>query len=455
MRPAGLLLSLLLTLSLFAANNPLDTQLPEWWREAEAKATDPELDVDYEALFESPGGPPFAREKLIREALLAVALHPEDRRAAALVVSYCALPRSGNYPYTYDPEEDRRPARAFLHALFSRNAGVGNAAALRWQAGYVQLMLAGGNVEDALPLARQLVAADPSPFNQMLHGAVEKLNGNPEPLAKLAQTGDADLIAETLKELAVSVGKLPAGPAADALSDLRGGVIAPRHHRSWPQRIEGAQLMKSSDPARAVKELREILASPDAPRWAKNDAIYALGRSRELALPADERIALIDCWFMRRKFEFPPLPANAWEELPALLGKPVPDGSDGSCMDFPDEREKPFHIACVELALYERARAAARSRDEAGLKESVEEAVAVSFHRGGPVFMLREILTAAADYFPPESDAYRYIVALPNDSILGWPQRVPARPWEGPTPREPWKSLGISNSRATASCIDQ
>lgn len=461
-------LSALISVSVFAAPapNPSVHQLREWMKEAFAAAK--QVPVEARLELAQRGSSSSSRVERIKAALLTIALRPQYFGPYRLV-SAMELPHDlkeglvtpeQHAEFKAQAAVDRAAAEAFIEELYGAHAGTSDEEALNWAHGLAEFRLTMWRWKDALPLIREVTQFDRDGYTLTMLAVIEKLNGNDEPYAKIAANcpekherfgdGLCVVVARSLanRMRAVGYGKLP-----PEMEEILAGKASPR--MNWSERMHDLYTLARSNRDAAKKALREVLATPDAPDWAQDDAVFTLAR---IAFDQQEwahSIQLTDCWMTRVGLEFPPVTADVWQEIPSTErddadGYIAPDADGESCLQHDDKaRQRPgLASPCISDLLMMRVVAAGNARDVAAAKLAAEQTAAIVAGTGAGVRNLSRLLwfaaraIAAGRPHSAESDAVlQYLATIRDAEQL--PGEVEAavrrqtgrviQPWASPT----------------------
>jgi hypothetical protein len=456
----------IITLTLLAAltlpglaESPLTKQLPGWWREAEdtaAKVPAEERKARQRAITHNPA--PKNPEEAIRVMLLAIALRPQDVSGAEqLIIAARNIP-------VQDDSNHFQAARTFVDELYARYAGTATEEQVQWQSGRSEFLLTLGRWKEALPLQREVVARNDDTYKKVMLAVIEKLNGDDEPFAKImadcpSRPGEADcrVIANTFMiRMSYWLGdKLPL--AAREIMAGR-GVARPE---GWEERIHGLTILAHNLPKAADPELQALVAAPEAPAYVKDDAVFLMASLTRRTSSHQDIGPLVDCWFLRRKAEFPLMSPEGWEQLREIIKMPpilnVPPDFEWGCLEQDAYRAVPLDLseACVGDLLFDATFSAVDRKDELGAKQIVERAVALSLALGRPIRRLDQILDVAASRFN-NARVMQYVGSLqyPYPDVEPWTPEIRAA-LRKQTQRvsTPWDSPVKAPSRATADCL--
>lgn len=451
-----LLFLLLLTVPAFA-QSPLEKLLPEWWKEASAKAEvvpeERRKPLHRNIVFNQSSG--LSKEQRLQELLFAVALRPHG--IAGIFLPDEARRFRGVSETT---KEDEAAARNFLEQLYRQHAGTDSEAAAQWQSGFAELLLAWGRYEEALELQRQAVAVDDHPYKRILLGVIEKYNGNDEAFAKMIAACPDDPEGISTREqycwdVARSIVRRTSARDEKARI-VRSDILAGRGAATtlpWDDRMHGLVLLARRDRAAAPAELQKVLAAADAPKYVKDDAVYMLIETTEGSSRNPTTLPLIDCFFERRKAAFPPLPEKAWEDLRTLMtaeAKALAPENGDACMQHHAQREEPLDLQSQCVARLLLARTLHGLEDKGAIaKQTAEWAVAISLQSGRPIPLLARILEIAAAGNFNDARAMQYVGSLPRQNGLVEGQITKAVREQTQRVTAPWDSPVSAPSQAT------
>jgi hypothetical protein len=441
----------LLSFSADAAISPSKAELHQWLDEAleaaEEVPADERRDVAYGLSMDT-----GLREERIRKALLRIALRPSSFGWINLVW-VMEVPPEG---VSWGPEqvkEHRDAATEFIEGAYRARAGVNDATALAWQHGLAEMLFTRGEFEEALRLQREVVARDTQPYSLVLLAMMEKVAGNNGPYDKIMadcpeskNREEKGLGKAYCRVVVTSVARrmlvtLEPARVPAAVHEMLAGRAMP-----WEERMHGYELVRNATPAAAEADLRAVVATSDAPSWAKDDAIYML--ARQSPLDAKRTLPLIDCWLSRRGVTFPAVTAETWKALAAMPFDRrrvtfVPMGSDDCYRHHDPAAARPPSTGCLLATLHLRIRTAMNGRDYAEARQGIEWMTTVVLGTGWGHDSLGWMLRSFRELRPDDAtrQILQYYATLPIPYPIEGEIADAVRSQSAP-PAEPWKSIG-------------
>jgi hypothetical protein len=434
--PVSLLVCLLLSAAVAEAAvtpSPSKAELHEWMDEAFAFAAKIPVD-DRRALAHQFAFREGTREERIKASLHTIALRPQYFGPYRLLSS-AQIPRDERKFSNEEMAADRAAAEEFVVELYRSRAGTANEEQLNWLSGLAELLFSAGRWKEALPLQRELVAHEGSTYAKVALALMEKIDGNGAPLAEImancppAPEGYeqpdrfcGDVMRSLIKRM---TGLVPASQHPPAVIEILTGKAVPGV--TMEQRMHDLHNLSSRHPAAASAELNAVLASADAPDWAKNDAVLML---MNVAAQGDFKELLVrtDCYLARRGASVLSMNAAQWQEL-AAMEPPAPEKrfiqkDFNDCIQHHGKHREAIdtNVECLAHVLELRHIAASNLRAHDVVRQTDEWMAALVLQSGRGIVNLTRMMTLGSLSLPSEEarqQVQQYVAQLPaEDSFV-------------------------------------
>lgn len=394
MRSARLILLFTLALPLSAAVTPSKAELHAWLDEGlQAAAKVPE---EHRRALAYSLPTAHTRDDRFKLALLKIALRPGGNGWYDFVGAAKSVPGT-TIPTQRDYDERVQAALEFLDGIYRARAGMDTPIARQWQSGLAEMLFCTGKFDEALRLQREVADREPEAYRVILLAIMEKAAGNDEPFAKIKAecpkpafdyegTGPQYCSAVIRSIAHRTMGSLPVDRVPAAIrAMLTDGTV------DWRERMHGFEILREYAAAGVREQLEAILASSDAPAWAKDDALFALVRQAMTADDWPRAASLMDCWFRRTGITFERATAETWQKVAAMPYDPekevrvLPD-----CYRHHDPDE-PASRSCVLYGLMVRFFGA--GNDPAGRRAALDELAPYVVRNGTGLKLLSDFLS--------------------------------------------------------------
>jgi hypothetical protein len=395
------------------------------------------------------------REERIKASLMSIALRPQYYGPSRLLLSV-QIPRDGKM--SINPEEnaaDRAAAEEFVVELYRSRAGTASEEQLNWLSGLAELLFTAGRWKEALPLQRELVANEGSTYAKVALALMEKLDGNDAPYAAITANCPpapegyerpaqycADVSRSLLKRM---TGLAPASQQPPAVAEiLSGRAVA---GTSMETRMHDLHILMNGNREAARAELNAILATPDVPDWARNDAILMLMNLTAQGGNPNELMMHVDCYLSRRGATVQTMTAAQWQEL-LMLEPPSEETrfiqSDfNDCMQHHGKNREPIDtdLGCLAHVLQFRHMAALNLRADDRMRQTNEWMAALVLKSGRGLLNLTRMLTIGSLNVRSEGarqQVQQYVAQLPAGDWFTAERSEPAVRQQTKRVSEPW-----------------
>lgn len=319
------------------------------------------------------------RRTQIHSSLVKIALRPSGNGWYDLVVVMGRQPAGVTWEKG-DAAAHRAAALEFLEGVYRTRAGANDDEARQWQRGLAEILFTTGRFDEALRLEREIALYEPSAYHVILLAMMEKVAGNDEPFAKIKADCPQPAWENEGKGAAYCTTVINS-VARSILASLAPEQVPPAVHEmltgavTWEERMHGFEIIRGGHAKGVRAEIEAIIVSPDAPEWAKADAIMMLARLADLSEESGRIVGLLDCWLALHGVSFPSATTELWQQLAAMPFDPSlrpKEPNHTACYFHHDPSDTSVSTECVLYSLTRKVSAAFNAKDVGSMRAGLE-----------------------------------------------------------------------------------